>query len=68
MNAAEGVGVTTPLGPITFRKIDHQSTLGAFVGKTAVVDGKPVMVDFTYREGSKYLPTDAEVEKLRPKD
>jgi len=66
--AAEGAGVTTPLGPITFRKIDHQSTLGAFVGKTAVIDGKPVMVDFTYREGSKYLPSDAEVEKLRPKD
>ncbi len=66
--AAEGAGVNTPLGPITYRKIDHQSTLGAFVGKTAVVDGKPVMVDFAYREGSKYLPSDAEVEKLRPKD
>ena len=68
VTAAEGLGVTTPLGPITFRKIDHQSTLGAFVGKTAVVDGKPVMVDFVYRDGAKYLPSDDEVEKLRPKD
>jgi len=68
VTAAEGLGVTTPLGPITFRKLDHQSTLGAFVGKTAVVDGKPVMVDFVYRDGAKYLPSDDEVEKLRPKD
>jgi branched-chain amino acid transport system substrate-binding protein len=68
VGAAEGLGVATPLGPIAFRKIDHQSTLGAFVGKTAVVDGKPVMVDLVYRDGAKYLPSDAEVEKLRPKD
>jgi len=66
--AAEGVGVTTPLGPVTFRKLDHQSTLGAFVGKTAVVEGKPVMVDFAYRDGAKYLPGDEEIAKLRPKD
>ena len=66
--AAEGIGVETPLGPVTYRKIDHQSTLGAYVGKTAVVDGKPVMVDFAYRDGAKYLPSDAEVEKMRPKE
>lgn len=64
--AAEGIGVDSPFGPITFRKIDHQSTLGAFVGKTAVEDGKGVMTDFQYRDGAQYLPTDAEVAKLRP--
>ena len=42
--------------PITFRAIDHQSTLGAFVGKTALKDGKGVMVDFAYRDGADYLP------------
>ncbi|WP_026872114.1 ABC transporter substrate-binding protein [Inquilinus limosus] len=64
--AAEGIGVDSPFGPITFRKIDHQSTLGAFVGKTSVEDGKGVMVDFQYRDGANYLPGDAEVAKLRP--
>jgi branched-chain amino acid transport system substrate-binding protein len=64
--AAEGIGVDSPFGPITFRKIDHQSTLGAFVGKTTVEDGKGVMTDFQYRDGAQYLPTDAEVAKLRP--
>lgn len=66
--AAEGISMPSPFGEITFRKIDHQSTLGAFVGKTAQKDGKGVMVDATYKKGSDYLPGDAEVEKLRPKD
>jgi len=38
--AAEGLSVPSPFGEITFRKIDHQSTLGAFVGRTALKDGK----------------------------
>lgn len=66
--AAEGLSMGSPFGEITFRKIDHQSTLGAFVGKTAQKDGKGVMVDATYKKGSDYLPGDAEVAKLRPKD
>ena len=43
--AAEGVYFDTPFGQVTFRAIDHQSTLGAFVGKTALKDGKGVMID-----------------------
>jgi branched-chain amino acid transport system substrate-binding protein len=66
--AAEGLSVPSPFGEITFRKIDHQSTLGAFIGKTAVKDGKGVMVDAVYRKGGDYLPSDAEVAKLRPKE
>jgi branched-chain amino acid transport system substrate-binding protein len=66
--AAEGLKVPSPFGEITFRKIDHQSTLGAFVGKTALKDGKGVMVDSVYRNGADYLPSDAEVEKMRPKE
>src|SRR5580765_3839686 len=68
IKTAEGLPLETPFGPITFRAIDHQSTLGAFVGKTAQKDGKGVMVDSVYRKGADYLPSDAEVEKLRPKD
>ena len=64
--AAEGISFPTPFGPSTFRAVDHQSTLGAYVGKTAVKDGKGVMVDFQYRDGKDYLPADDEVKKLRP--
>ena len=49
-----------------FRASDHQATLGAYVGKTAVKDGKGVMVDWRYADGAKYLPSDAEVKTLRP--
>jgi len=31
-------------------------------------DGKGVMVDSVYRKGSDYLPSDAEVAKMRPKE
>lgn len=66
--AAEGLELDTPFGKITMREIDHQATLGAFVGTTAVVDGKGVMVDFTYKDGADYLPSDEEVKTLRPQD
>src|SRR5438874_10380016 len=66
--AAEGLSVSSPFGEITFRKIDHQSTMGAFVGKTALKDGKGIMVDSSYRKGADYLPSDAEIAKLRPKE
>ena len=66
--AAEGLGFDTPFGPASFRAIDHQSTLGAYVGKTALKDGKGIMVNSVYRNGADYLPSDAEVSKLRPKD
>ena len=64
VDAAEGVNVDTPLGAITFRKEDHQSTLGAYVGKTALRDGKGTMVDWRYADGKDYLPTGAELKKL----
>jgi branched-chain amino acid transport system substrate-binding protein len=68
IEAAEGIQVDTPFGKITFRKSDHQSTLGAFVGKTALKDGKGVMVDVSYRDGAKYLPPESEVKALRPQN
>lgn len=66
VNAAKGIDVDTPFGAIQFRAIDHQSTMGAFVGRTAVKDGKGVMVDWTYADGANYLPGPDEVKKLRP--
>jgi branched-chain amino acid transport system substrate-binding protein len=68
VDAAEGIQVDTPFGKVAFRKADHQSTLGAFIGKTALKDGKGVMVDVSYRDGAKYLPSEEEVKALRPQD
>jgi branched-chain amino acid transport system substrate-binding protein len=64
--ALRGLDVETPFGRVTFRTLDHQSTMGAYVGKTAVRDGKGVMVDWRYADGKDYLPPDDVVRKLRP--
>jgi branched-chain amino acid transport system substrate-binding protein len=64
--AMKNLELDTPFGPITYRALDHQSTMGAYVGRTAKVDGKGIMVDFRYANGADYLPDDATVRKLRP--
>lgn len=64
--AFKGLEVDTPVGKIKFREQDHQSTMGAFVGKIALKDGAGVMVDWVYKNGADYLPSDEEVMKLRP--
>ena len=64
--AMKDLPVMTPFGRIVYRSIDHQSTMGAYVGRTTVRDGKGVMVDWRYADGKDFLPSDAEVRKLRP--
>jgi len=66
--AFRGLKVTTPFGAVVYRPQDHQSTIGAYVGRTRNEGGKGVMVDYRYMDGAKFQPTDAEVKKLRPAD
>ncbi|MEW5423039.1 ABC transporter substrate-binding protein [Amorphus sp. 3PC139-8] len=68
IKAFEGLQVETPFGEISFRPVDHQSTLGAYVGSLDLVDGKGRMVDFRYVAGDEVLPDDETVRKLRPAD
>ena len=68
ITAFGGLQVMTPFGRISYRAIDHQSTMGAYLGKTRNVDGKGVMVDYRYLDGASFQPSDAEVRKLRPAD
>jgi branched-chain amino acid transport system substrate-binding protein len=62
----KGLKVDTPFGEVAFRALDHQSTMGAYVGRTGVKDGKGVMTSWRYANGADYLPPDAEVRKRRP--
>lgn len=64
--ALKGLRFAGLFGPIEYRAIDHQSTMGAYVGKTAVRDGKGVMVDWRYADGANYLPPDDVVKAMRP--
>ncbi len=68
IKAFSGLVIDTPFGKTTFRAEDHQSTMGAFIGKTKNEGGKGVMVDYRYLDGAKYLPGPEEVKKLRPAD
>ena len=63
--AFKGLNFSTPFGPATFRPQDNQSTMGIYVGRTAVKDGKGVMPAGTYIDGSKLAPPDDVIRKLR---
>jgi len=66
--AMQNLAFDTPFGEVTYRAIDHQSTMGAYVGRTAVRDGKGIMVDWHYANGKDFLPPDDVVRRLRPAD
>jgi branched-chain amino acid transport system substrate-binding protein len=66
--AFAGLKVDSPFGPFEYRASDHQATLGAYVGKIALENGKGIMTDIKYVDGITVLPSDAEVKKLRPAD
>jgi len=64
--AFKGLKVNGPFGPFEYRAIDHQATMGCYVGKIALKNGKGTMTDFKYVDGASVMPPDAEVRKLRP--
>lgn len=66
ITAMRDLEVMTPFGPITYRALDHQSTMGAYVGQLARREGRGVMVDWRYKDGALYLPSDDEVRRRRP--
>ncbi|MCU0895319.1 MAG: ABC transporter substrate-binding protein [Rhodospirillales bacterium] len=63
--ALRGLTLTSPLGPIEFRVVDQQSTMGTFVGTLTVQDQKPRMIDWRFGSGDEYLPGAEETAKLR---
>jgi len=65
--AFRGLKVDTPIGAISYRASDGQSTMGAWVGTTKVdaKRGVGIMVNHEYVPGDKVLPSDDEVKKMR---
>ncbi|UUX95191.1 ABC transporter substrate-binding protein [Aquabacterium sp. J223] len=68
ITAFRGLELMSPFGKITYRAEDHQSTMGAFVGRTKLDKGKGTMVDYVYLDGAKFQPPAAEVKKQRAAD
>jgi branched-chain amino acid transport system substrate-binding protein len=64
--AMANLAVGTPFGNVTFRALDHQSTMGAYVGRIGLKDGKGIMTDWHFVDGKDALPSDEEIKKMRP--
>jgi len=56
----------SPVGPLTMRAADHQSTLGMWVGQLGLKGGKATMTNWTWVDGKDALPTEADARKRRP--
>ena len=65
VEALKGLKMQTPFGPIEWRALDHQSTMGAYVGQLSKKGGQGVMVNWRYADGAKVQPSDQEVRALR---
>jgi branched-chain amino acid transport system substrate-binding protein len=61
----KGLEMPTPFGPIVWRALDHQSTMGAYVGQLSRKSSQGVMVNWRFAEGSRFLPPIEEVKALR---
>jgi branched-chain amino acid transport system substrate-binding protein len=67
IGAMRGMAFDTPLGSVSFRAIDHQSTMGAFIGRySARMQGGQAAVQWNYADGSRYLPSEEFVRGRRP--
>lgn len=66
VKAMKNLKVSTPFGDVVYRAADHQSTMGAYIGTTSQKDGQGIMVNFQFKPGADYLPSEAEAAKLRP--
>ncbi len=63
--ALKGLEMGTPFGPIVYRALDHQSTMGAYVGQLTKKGGKGAMVNWRFADGANFLPPFEEVRALR---
>lgn len=69
VDALTKIKINTPIGPISFSPVDHQATLGIWIGKIGFgPDGKPRLVDWQYKDGTKYRPSDEWIKAQRPKE
>jgi len=66
IKAFKGLEFMSPSGKVTFRALDHQATLGLYVGRTALQGDKGVMTSYEYLDGGAFQPSDDEVRKRRP--
>ncbi|WP_414472243.1 ABC transporter substrate-binding protein [Microvirga sp. M2] len=65
IKALEDAKFDTVIGPVTMRGIDHQASMGAWVGKLVLKGANGGMTDWTYQDGTSFMPSEAEVKAVR---
>ena len=67
LTTLRGMEFDSPLGKLSFRAVDQQSTMGAFIGRYSprVQPGAP-RVQWTYAAGERFLPSEDVVRSRRP--
>ncbi|MFJ3045715.1 ABC transporter substrate-binding protein [Herbaspirillum chlorophenolicum] len=66
VDALRGLQLESPLGPIAFRALDQQASMGAFVGQVSQKDGHSTMSNWRYLDGAAYMPNAVYVRSRRP--
>ena len=65
VEAMKGLKMPSPFGPIEWRALDHQSTMGAYVGQLSKKGGRGTMVNWRYADGARFQPPAQEIKALR---
>lgn len=65
VTAFKGLSFESPFGQVAFRPQDNQSTMGIYVGRSALANGKGFMKTGTFIDGSRLAPPDDEIARLR---
>ena len=64
--AMQDLTYASPGGDTAYRAADHQATMGSWIGRTDVIDGKGQMTGWRYVDGAEVLPSPAEAKAMRP--
>ncbi|WP_112662245.1 ABC transporter substrate-binding protein [Microvirga flavescens] len=65
IKALENAKFDTIVGPVTMRGIDHQASMGAWTGKLVLKGAAGGMIDWTYNDGTPFMPSETEVKAVR---
>ncbi|HYZ31474.1 MAG TPA: ABC transporter substrate-binding protein [Crenalkalicoccus sp.] len=65
IQALEELTAETIAGPVSIRALDHQSTLGAWVGQTALKGSQGTLRNWRYDDGKDFLIPEEEVRAAR---
>jgi branched-chain amino acid transport system substrate-binding protein len=65
VNALADLRTDTVVGPVVMRGIDHQGTMGTWVGETTLRGRQGAMKNIRYADGANYMFPEAEVRAAR---